>query len=73
MTAPILVDPYLGEYATAKVLGCARQTARGYAARGLLTPHRFGGRTFFERSQVEALAKQLRGERVRKPRRRSPR
>jgi excisionase family DNA binding protein len=63
MTATVpLTDPYVSHYAAADLLGCARQTVLAYAARGLLTAHRFGGHTYFERAQVEALAERLKAE-----------
>jgi hypothetical protein len=64
-----LVDPFLGHYATAKTLNIARQTVLAFAARGMLTPHRVGGRLFFLRDEVERLRGELAVERRRRSRR----
>jgi hypothetical protein len=59
MTAPTLIDRHLSHYGAAGVLGCARQTVLAYAARGLLTPCRVGGRLFFLTAEVEELRDRL--------------
>lgn len=42
---------------TAELLGICRQTVFDWAKRGLLLPHRLGGRTYFKRGEVLAALK----------------
>jgi hypothetical protein len=59
---PIAESAHVTTGAAALVLGCTRHRVLTLAARGLLQPVSVASHVFFERAQVEALAKQIAAE-----------
>ena len=62
---PIAADTHLSLSRTAFALDISRQRVLTFSAAGALGATVMGGRLFFERAQVEALAEQLAAERER--------
>ena len=58
----LIHDSHVNTGTASKILDCTRHRVLTLAARGLLQPVPVGGHVFFERAQVEALAKRLAAE-----------